>query len=136
MKIYKIISVVLLVFLLTSLFYFYSLDRNKEGEKEVFHNKVEFTTKVTLTDLEKEQLIKSVDGFMNEYKLPKGVQNSYRFDIEKRLNDSIQILVNLGQEQDSENIIIHARKINNVWEVDPNGGPWCTLENFDDKTCF
>ena len=44
-------------------------------------NQITITSKVTLTVPEKEQLVNSVDAFMSEYKLPKGVKNSYALSI-------------------------------------------------------
>lgn len=99
-------------------------------------NKITLTSKVDLSSAEKDQISKSVDGYMNEYKLPKGIQNSYIISIEKRLNESIRIVVNPGDEGDFGNIIIYARKIGGTWQVNPSGGPWCTLEEFDSGECL
>ncbi|MFA6270057.1 MAG: hypothetical protein WC657_02500 [Candidatus Paceibacterota bacterium] len=99
-------------------------------------NNITLTSKVSLSSSEKEQILDSVDGFINEYKLPKGIQNTYKILIEKQLNESIRIVVNPGEEGEVGNLIIYARRVNNVWRVDPNGGPWCTLEEFDQQQCF
>ena len=119
--------------------------QNKKVEKEYniateqevqIKNEVTLTSKVNnLSEKEKEELKNSVDSFMNEYKLPKGVQNSYTLSIEKRKNDAIEMVVNKGEEGDLGNIVIHARKVDGVWQVDPSGGPWCTLEQFESGDC-
>ncbi|MES2213577.1 MAG: hypothetical protein V4473_01920 [Patescibacteria group bacterium] len=111
-----------------------TVDTILKKDQNTFKNQVVVTSKVSLTDLERGQIEKSVDEFMNEYKLPKGVQNSYTFSIEKRLNDSIQIIVDADVENNT--VVLYARKTNYFWQVDPSAGPWCTLESFDDKSCF
>ena len=98
-------------------------------------NDVTITSKVPLAISEIEQLATSVDAFMNEYKLPKGVPNSYTLSIEKRLGNAVEVFVSPGENGDSDHYVIQARKTDNVWQVDPNGGPWCTLEAFEQKTC-
>ena len=90
---------------------------------------------IELSDIEKEELKNSVDAFMNEYKLPKGISNSYDISVEKRKNDAIEMVVNKGEEGDLGNIVIHARKVGGVWQVDPSGGLGCTLEQFESGDC-
>ncbi len=104
-------------------------------QKAQIKNEITLTSNIELSDIEKEQLKNSVDTFMNEYKLPKGVPNSYDISIEKRKNDAVEMIVNKGEEGDLGNIIIHARKVGGVWQVDPSGGPWCTLEQFEGGDC-
>ncbi len=98
-------------------------------------NEIALSSKIELSDTEKDQLKNSVDDFMNEYKLPKGVQNSYALSIEKRKNDAVEMVVNKGEEGDLGNIVIHARKVGGVWQVDPSGGLGCTLEEFEGGDC-
>ncbi len=130
-----IIFTFLSILVLAGLIYFYN-PINKKTVQNTFQNNVAIRSKVVLPMVEQEQLVKSVDAFMGEYKLPKGVQNSYTLSIEKRLDDAIEMIVNPGEEGDIGSIVIHARKTNNVWQVDTSGGPWCTLETFEDKSCF
>ena len=99
-------------------------------------NKVTVVNNVSLSVKEQEGLLKSVDEYMNEYKLPKGVENSYKIFIESRLNNSIKIEINPEDKYWDSRTTIYARKTNNVWQVDPGSGPWCTLEEFDREECF
>lgn len=122
------------VFAVAGLIYYYQTD--KKLEQDLLQNNISVISKIVISDSEKDQIAKSVDAFMNEYKLPQGVQNSYTLSIEKRLNESIEIIVNPGETGDTGNIIIHARKTDGVWRVDPSGGPWCTLEEFEQRNCF
>lgn len=125
---------VVLLFIL-AVFIFVYIDKNKEDNFSL-QNEITFASKINITKIEKEQIEKSVDLFMNEYKLPKGVKNSYKISVESILNDSVKIIVNEFEIGDAGNVVIYARKINNTWEVDPKSGPWCTLETFSDRTCF
>lgn len=99
-------------------------------------NKIIVIYKVGLTDTEKEQVLKSVDTFMNKYKLPRSnSQNSYTLLIEKRLNDALEVITDPEQLKNDAHTIIYLRKINSLWQVDQNAGPWCTLEEFEQHNC-
>ncbi len=113
----------------------YSFVDKGPGEN-AFDNQVTIVSKVDISWSERDQLAKSVDQFMNEYKLPKGVQNTYSMTIEKRLNDSIEISTMVLGAGADDSVVIFAKKTSGVWQVDPNGGPWCTIETFDNNTCF
>jgi hypothetical protein len=130
----KSYAALLSILVIVILFYYHPI--NKNTEESFLQNKITLTSNVNITDLEKEQIKKSVDFFMSEYKLPKSVPSSYKILVENILNDSIKIIVNQFETGDAGNVVIYARKINGVWQVDSNSGPWCTLETFSDKTCI
>ena len=99
-------------------------------------NKIDAIYKVSLSDLEKDQVLKSVDAFMNEFKLPKGsFQNSYTLRVERRLNDALMVITDPEQKENDTHAIIYLRKIGAIWEVDKNAGPWCSLEEFEQHKC-
>lgn len=101
-----------------------------------FPNKINTVYKVSLSDLEKEQVVKSVDEFMNEYKLPQGdFQNSYTLMVETRIKDAMKVVTDPEQPKNDTHAIIYLRKIDNAWQVDKNSGPWCTLEEFEQNNC-
>lgn len=138
----KKIKILIFVFVLIAAIIFLYKSPNQEVSQQIterptenIKNYVTLTNKAQIPESEKDQLVISVDEFMTEYKLPKGVENSYSVSIEKILNDSVQIIVNQGEEGDLGNIVIYARKANGTWQVDPEGGPWCTLEEFDNGDC-
>jgi hypothetical protein len=121
----------------TRLFTKYSGAGVAENVKEnIANNKVAIVTRIPLEAFEIMQLASATDRFMNEYKLPKGVQSSYDLLIDKRLNNSIRIVVNESKEGDDGNVVLYASRVNEVWTLDPNAGPWCTLEEFDKKECY
>lgn len=126
---WKILIAILAIIVLAILFTGYKT--SYAPEETLPANEITFASQVELTEKDKAELIKSVDDFMNEYKLPQGVPNSYLIRVERRLGDAVEMNVSFG-----ESAILHAEKKDGVWQVDPNGGPWCTLETFVDKTCF
>lgn len=137
------IKIGLVLILIAGAIFAYTYQNKKVAKKDNLATKQEtqiknvitLTSNIELSDTEKEELKNSVDAFMNEYKLPKGIQNSYALSIEKRKNDAVEMMVNKGEEGDLGNIVIHARKVGGVWQVDPSGGPWCTLEQFEGGDC-
>jgi hypothetical protein len=136
-------KIILIILILASAVFAYTYTNKKEvrdslstEEQSQIKNEITLTSKVSnLSETEKDQLKSSVDDFMNEYKLPKGIQNSYALSIEKRKNDAVEMVVNKGEEGDLGNIVIHARKVGGVWQVDPSGGLGCTLEEFEGGDC-
>jgi len=99
-------------------------------------NKIDAIYKASLSDTEKEQVVKSVDAFMNEFKLPRGdFQNSYTLLVERRLNDTLKVVTDPEQAKNDTHAILYLRKVNDVWQVDENAGPWCTLEEFEQRNC-
>lgn len=137
-------KIILIILILASAIFAYTYQNKKVAKEDnlateqeaQIKNEVTVTSKVSnLSEKEKEELKSSVDAFMNEYKLPKGVPNSYTLSIEKMKNDAIEMVVNPLREGDLGNIVIHARKVDGVWQVDPSGGPWCTLEQFESGDC-
>jgi len=131
---WKILIAILAIFILAILFAGYQTSYAPEDTSP--KNDITFRGQVNLTEKDKAELIKSVDDFMNEYKLPKGVPTPYLIRVERRLGDAVEIDVSFGEDDYTESATLHAEKISGVWQVDPNGGPWCTLETFVDKTCF
>jgi hypothetical protein len=129
------IFILILVILISGLLFF-GYEVSYAPESNLPKNEITFTSQTTLDQKENVEIIKSVDDFMNEYKLPKGVDNFYEISVEKRAADSIEIFVTFGEENNKESAIIYAEKTNGVWNVDPNAGPWCTLETFANKTCY
>ncbi len=99
-------------------------------------NKINAIYRVSLSDLEKDQVVKSVDAFMNEFKLPKGdFQNSYTLLVERRLKDAMRVVTDPEQTKNDTHAIIYLRKVEGIWQVDRNAGPWCTLEEFEQRNC-
>lgn len=136
-------KIILIILILASAVFTYTYTNKKDSSRDILSteeqiqikNEITLTSNIELSDIEKEQLKNSADSFMNEYKLPKGVPNSYDISIEKRKNDAVEMIVNKGEEGDLGNIIIHARKVGGVWQVDPSGGLGCTLEEFEGGDC-
>jgi hypothetical protein len=100
-------------------------------------NQIIIKSKIALTPAEIEQVIESVDEYMNEYKLPKGVQNVYTISIEESNSAAMKIVFNPEEKQAAANNILYARKTNNKWAVDANAGPRCpTLKAFIEDSCY
>jgi len=105
--------------------------------QEALKNKVSIQSHIPLTVDEIDQITKSVDEFMNEYKLPGGGQYSYTILVEQKLNNSLKIVVNPEETGDIGNIVLYARRTNDIWQLDPRGGPWCSsLEEFEQGDCL
>lgn len=140
MKNKKVIVVFLILFVMLVWVSYSFIGNKKEVVKNEITknipNKVTTESNIMLTESEKETLLKSVDGYMNEYRLPKGVENSYEVLIDSRLNDSIKILINPKDKYSDSKTTVYARKINNIWTVDSKSGPWCTLADFDSGECY
>ncbi|MBI5530122.1 MAG: hypothetical protein HY918_01330 [Candidatus Doudnabacteria bacterium] len=99
-------------------------------------NKIDVVDKTNLPAGEKDQVTKAVDDFMNQYKLPHSeTQNAYVLQIEKRLNDALEVKTDPDKAKSDTNTTIYLRKTNNQWEVDKTAGPWCTLEEFEQNNC-
>ena len=99
-------------------------------------NKINTIYKVELSSQEKDQVTKTVDAFMNDFKLPKGdFQNSYTLEVAQRLNDTLMVITDPEQKENDTHAIIYLRKTAGVWQVDRNAGPWCSLEEFERNNC-
>jgi hypothetical protein len=98
-------------------------------------NTVEVISGVPLPKQEQDSLLVSIDSFMSEYRLPKGLNNSYKVDIRSRLHDSIKIIINPEDLSSGSKTVLYAHRENGIWKVDSNGGPWCSLEEFDANRC-
>jgi hypothetical protein len=146
-KAYKIgnMSVVPLlagIILLGSAYYYFSKGSGGEVATPQMANSVRAPNKIIavykadLTVLEKDQVMRSVDAFMNAYKLPHGdFQNTYTLLVERRLNDVMLVITDPEQPKNDTHATLYLRKANDIWSVDPSGGPWCTLEEFERNDC-
>lgn len=133
-KRWKILIAILAIIILAILFAGYKI--SYAPVDTLPKNDITFANQVELTEKDKAELIKSVDDFMNEHKRSKEVLGSYLIRVERRLGNAVEMNISFEEEAHTESLVVYAEKKSGVWQVDPNGGPWCTLETFVDKTCF
>ena len=111
--------------------------KKESSQEELTNNQIIITSQVAFMIPEIQQIVKSVDGFMNQYKLPKEVQNVYTISIVERKNDAIKIIIDPKEKDALYNNVLYARKTNAEWAVDANAGPWCaSLKTFEENNCY